>query len=102
MPTLKQTYEDSLQELRTQRDQIRLKLHLATQEARTQWETHLEPHVERIEQQLKDAREDTVDAVKDAIDRARAAFQEFLARLGGDDERRALDETQRRIPKTAR
>ena len=102
MPNLKQSYEDGLQELRTLRDQIRVQLHLASQEARTQWETHLEPHVERIEQQLKDAREDTVETVKDALDRARTAFQEFRGRLGGgDDDRRALDETQRKAPKAA-
>ncbi len=95
MQNLKDTYESGLQELKTLRDQIRLKIHLATQEARTQWETHLEPHYDRIEQQIKDAKEDTVDAIKEAIEGAKAKFQEFRGRLGGDNQAQGLDETQR-------
>lgn len=80
----KLNFDAALQELKTLRDQIRLKLHLAGKEAQEQWETHLEPHVERIEQQIRGATENTVDAVKDAIERARTAFNEFGERLRGD------------------
>jgi hypothetical protein len=90
MTNLKNSFESGLQDLRTLRDEIRVRIHLAGQEARTQWETHLEPHYTRIEQQIKDAKDDTVEAVKDAIERARTAYQEFRARLGGDENRAAL------------
>lgn len=90
MTNLKTSFESGLQDLKTLRDEIRVRIHLATQEARTQWETHLEPHYTRIEQQIKDAKDDTVDAVKDAIERARTAYQEFRARLGGDDSKAAI------------
>lgn len=94
MPSLKTSFESGLQELRTLRDEIRVRLHLAGQEAREQWEKHLEPHVGRIEQQIKDTKEDALDSVKDAIDRARTAFQDFRARLTGQDESRtAFTET---------
>lgn len=96
MTTLKTSFESGLQELRTMRDEIRVRLHLAGKEAREQWEKHLEPHVGRIEKQLKETREDALDSVKDALERARTAFQEFRARLTGQDEgRQALDETVR-------
>lgn len=82
MQNLKTSFESGLQDLKTLRDEIRVRIHLAGQEARAQWETHLEPHYTRIEQQIKDAKEDTVEAVNQAIDRAKTAYQEFRARLG--------------------
>jgi ElaB/YqjD/DUF883 family membrane-anchored ribosome-binding protein len=90
MNQVKQSLESGLQELRTLRDEIRLKLHLAGKEAREQWETHLEPHVERIEQQLRSAGDNAREAVTDAIDRARTAFEEYRDRLLG----RARDEAK--------
>lgn len=95
MTNLKNTLETGLQELKTLRDEIRVKLHLAGQEARSQWETQIEPHVERIEKQLKDTHADAKDTVKDAIERAKTAFQDFRARLGDEQDRQALDETGR-------
>ncbi len=99
MTNLKTTFETGLQELKTLRDEIRVKLHLAGQEARGQYEQQIEPHVGRIEQQIKEVRDDTVEALKEAIERAKTAFQEFRGRLGNDNasdtERQALDETQR-------
>ena len=105
MTNLKNTFETGLQELKTLRDEIRLKLHLAGQEARTQWETQIEPHVERIEQQIKDTHADAVetvrDTVKDAIERAKTAFQDFRTRLSSEQDRQALDETHRAAVKPA-
>jgi len=102
MTNLKNTFETGLQELKTLRDEIRVRLHLATQEARGQYEQQVEPHVERIEQQIKDVRDDTMEAVKEAIEKAKTAFQEFRGRLGGGDhdkhdkqDKQALDETHR-------
>jgi DNA-directed RNA polymerase subunit L len=90
MNNLKSTFESGLQELRTLRDEIRVKLHLVGQEARDQWEKHLEPHVGRIEQQIKESSEDTREALKEALERARAAFREFRARMTKDG-KEALD-----------
>lgn len=84
MTNLKTSFESGLQELKTLRDEIRVRLHLAGQEARSRWETQIEPHFGRIEQQIKDVRDDTVDAVKEAIEKARAAFLEFRGGLGND------------------
>ena len=90
MNNLKNTFESGLQELRTLRDEIRVRLHLVGQEAREQWEKHLEPHVGRIEQQIKESTEDTREALKEALERARTAFREFRSRMtrdnGGSDE----------------
>ena len=91
MNNLKNTFESGLQELRTLRDEIRVRLHLVGQEARDQWEKHLEPHVGRIEQQLKESGEDTREAMKEALERARAAFREFRSRMTSD-RREALDD----------
>lgn len=82
---MKSTFETGLNELRTLRDEIRVRLHLAGQEARDQWEKHLEPHIGRLEQQLKESRDDTRDAMKEALERARTAFREFRARMSKDN-----------------
>ena len=82
---LKHTLENSLNELRTLRDEIRVRLHLVGQEAREQWEKHLEPHVGRLEQQLRDSSDDTRVAMKEALERARTAFREFRARMSKDN-----------------
>ena len=95
MQNLKNTYETGLQELKTLRDQIRVKIQLASQEARTQWETHLEPHYDRIEQQIKDVKEDTIETLKEAIEAAKTKFQEFRSRLSGVSQGQSLDDTQR-------
>lgn len=81
---LKNTLETGLNELRTLRDEIKVRLHLVGQEAREQWEKHLEPHIGRIEQQLKESRDDTREALKEALERARTAFREFRARMSKD------------------
>lgn len=72
------------------RDEIRLQLHLAGQEARDRWEQHLEPRIDNLELQLRHATDTTIDTVRDALDRARAAFRDYRAQLssttsGGDE-----------------
>ncbi len=81
---LKNTLETNLNELRTLRDEIRVKLHLVGQEAREQWEKHLEPHIGRLEQQLKESSADTRDALKEGLERAMTAFREFRAHMSKD------------------
>jgi len=81
---LKKSLETGLNELRTLRDEIRVKLNLAGKDARDQWEKHLEPHIGRIEQQLKESGEGTREAVKEAIERATTAFREFRERMSKD------------------
>ncbi len=89
MTTLRESLESGLQELRTMRDEIRLQLHLAGQEARDRWEHHLEPRIDHLELQLRHATDATIDTVRDAIDRARSAFRDYRAQLsstsGGDE-----------------
>ena len=82
--TQKNTLETGLNELRTLRDEIRVRLHLVGMEAREQWEKHLEPHIGRLELQLKESRDDTREALKEGLERARTAFREFRTRMNKD------------------
>jgi len=87
MNNLRNTFESGLQELRTMRDEIRVRLHLAGKEARDRWEKYLEPYVDQIESKIKDLSDGSMtDSVRDAIDRARAAFSEYRAQLLGNDQ----------------
>lgn len=100
MNNLRNTFDSGLQELKTLRDEIRLKLHLAGQEARERWEKYLEPYVEKLERQVKDASEGTYDTLRDALGRARAAFQEYRDQLLGGTET-AEKPTLRAVPDDA-
>ncbi|MDC0720800.1 hypothetical protein [Nannocystis bainbridge] len=81
MTSLKDTLENSMQELRTLRDEIRVRLNLAGKEARDRWEQQLEPHVEKLEQQIRSATDSTIESIRDAIERARTSFHEYRAQL---------------------
>ncbi|MCY0987282.1 hypothetical protein OV203_09120 [Nannocystis sp. ILAH1] len=80
MTSLKDTLENSMQELRTLRDEIRVRLNLAGKEARDRWE-QLEPKLEQLEQQVRSATDATLESIRDAIERARTSFHEYRAQL---------------------
>lgn len=84
MTSIHQALDARMQELRTLRDEIRLQLHLAGQEARERWERHLEPYVVHLEAQLRHITEATAESLREAIDRAAAAFREFRGQLPGE------------------
>lgn len=79
-------FDKGMAELRTLRDEVRLKLHLAGREAREQWETSIEPRFEKLEQQIRSATDNTLDTIRDGIDQARDAFRGFRDRLVGNDD----------------
>lgn len=78
-------FDKGMAELRTLRDEVRLKLHLAGREARDQWESSIEPRFEKLEQQIRSATDNTMDTIRDGIDQARDAFRSFRDRLTGND-----------------
>lgn len=81
MTSLRTTLENSMQELRTIRDEIRVRLNLAGKEARDRWEQQLEPRLEKLEQQIRTATDATLETIRDAIERARTSFHEYRAQL---------------------
>jgi len=82
----KNAFETGLDELRTLRDEVRLKLHLAGRDVKDQWESTFEPKLEKLEQQARSATDNTVDAIRDALDQARDAFRGFRDRLVGNND----------------
>lgn len=105
MTNLRSTLESSMQELRTLRDEIRVRLNLAGKEARDRWEQHFEPWIDRLELQLRNATDATMEAVREAVERARTSFHEYRAQLtqgsprgassgGGGDEPRSQTRTE--------
>lgn len=77
----KNTLESGMQDLRTMRDEIRVKLHLAGQDARDAWENRLEPQLESLERKVKNAAAGAMDSLRGELDRARDAFREYRDRL---------------------
>ena len=88
--TTKNAFDTGMDELRTLRDEVRLKLHLAKQDAKDQWESTFEPRIEKLEMQIRSATDNTMDAIRDAIDQAKDSFKGFRDRLtgNGDDDHR--------------
>lgn len=81
MTSLKSTLETSMQELRTLRDEIRVRLNLAGKEVRDRWEQYFEPWIDRLELQVRNATDATVETVREAVERARTSFHEYRAQL---------------------
>jgi hypothetical protein len=77
----KQLYK-GLEDLKTLRDDIRVRLHLASMEAKTRWNEDLEPRFFQIERQIKDAGERVGDAAHKALGELAQAFRSFRASLG--------------------
>ncbi len=74
---LRQQLNKSLDELKHLRDEIRVKLHLASMDAKSRWEK-LEPRFTEAEQHVRDAGERARHAVADVI----KAFKSFSSSLG--------------------
>lgn len=81
MTSLRNTLENSMQELRTLRDEIRVRLNLAGKDARDTWEQQFEPRLEKLEQQFRSATDATLETIREAIERARTSFHEYRAQL---------------------
>jgi len=65
---LKEEVKKGLDHLRTLRDEVRVRLHLAGMEARDEW-NKLEPHLFEVEQAAHEASETSRRAVADAVER---------------------------------
>jgi hypothetical protein len=67
MTTNNQNDRSTFDELRTVADEIRLKIHLASMEAKTYWEK-LEPEVVKLERAVQEKGNEALDAARGAID----------------------------------
>jgi hypothetical protein len=59
---------EKLEALKKARDELRVRVHLASMDAREQW-AKLEPRLAEIEKVLADAGEKTIEEVRDALDK---------------------------------
>lgn len=78
-PAPKKTNE-TLEELRKLRDEIRVKVHLAGMEARERWE-ELEPKLEELEGQLERSGARATEATSIFFEELAAAFRRFRDRI---------------------
>jgi hypothetical protein len=65
---LKTEFDKTLAELRTMRDEVRVNLHLAGMDAKTEWEA-LQPELAKIEQAAGDLTDATQTAIRTAMQR---------------------------------
>lgn len=79
---LKTQLRDDLGELKKIRDEIRVKLHLASMDAKTYWK-ELEPRLEDLEQKIvHDGGDRAVQAASELVDEMRDALRNFRKRIG--------------------
>jgi hypothetical protein len=64
---LKEEVKKGLEHLRTLRDEVRVRLHLAGMEAKQEW-NKLEPHLLDVEQAARDASDASRRAVTEAVE----------------------------------
>lgn len=72
----------AVEELRELRDQIKLKLHLASMDAKQEWST-LESKLETLEHKLDRGSDKVLEAAGGLIDELGAAFRSFRDKLSG-------------------
>jgi predicted nucleic acid-binding Zn-ribbon protein len=78
--TLRTRIAEGLGELKTMRDEIRIKLHLAGMDARDAWQK-LEPRIDELEARARDLRDDMVERLKDAVEDARNAARRVQSEI---------------------
>jgi vacuolar-type H+-ATPase subunit H len=78
---LKARIRRDFDELKTMRDEIRIKLSLASMEAKTYWK-QLEPRLEQLEQKIvHDTGEQAIDATQKLMSDVSTAVRKFRDRL---------------------
>lgn len=75
----KHELEKNLSRLTTLRDEIRVQLHLATLDAKREWDEKLEPKVLEVEGAAKHATETSRAAIEDLVER----LEKFANQLRG-------------------
>ncbi len=81
----------ALDELKRVRDEIRVKLDLASKETRRWWED-LEPQLSQVEDKLLAGGDKVADVSKAVAEEFTAAFRRIRDRVGTDKEEAASDE----------
>ena len=74
---LKNELKKSLSQLQTLRDEVRVRLHLASMDLKDQWSKQLEPHLAEVEKKAADISE----ASRSLIDEAVKKLEKFRASL---------------------
>ena len=78
---VKRQVDKAMDELATMRDEIRVRIHLASLEANDKWRHELEPTFERVQMQLREATGAAVEKVSDALRELVKAFRVFRDKL---------------------
>jgi hypothetical protein len=74
---IKAEVEKNVSRLAQLRDEVKLKLHLASLEAKSEWEEKLEPRVHEVEQTAKNVSDTSRNAVGEVVQK----LEDFLHRL---------------------
>ena len=74
---LKNEVKKGLSQLQTLRDEVRVRLHLASMDLKDQWNKKLEPHLLDVEKKAADASEASRTLINDAIKK----IEQFRASL---------------------
>ncbi|MBX3219245.1 MAG: hypothetical protein KF795_01925 [Labilithrix sp.] len=74
---IKEEVDKNIERLATLRDEVKLQLHLASLDARTEWDEKLAPKVLEAEQTAKELTEATRVSARELVTRV----EEFLARV---------------------
>ena len=74
---IKEEVDKNLEKLRTLRDEVRVQLHLASLDAKQEWDEKLSPKVLELEQAAKEMSESTRARTRELVDRV----EKYLANL---------------------
>ena len=78
---IREQLHKGLTELQALRDEIRVRIHLATMEAKDSW-NDLEPQVLRLEEQIRETADVSLHAVRDRIGEVSQSLRHLRSKLG--------------------
>ena len=74
---IKEEVDKNIEKLATLRDEVKVRLHLASLDAKQEWDEKLSPRMFEVEQAAKNVTESTRSTARELV----AKMEDFLARL---------------------
>lgn len=82
---VKEEFDKTLEKLTTLRDEVKLHAHLASQDAKKEWDEKLEPRVRQLDDFRKEITESSASTLRELVEKV----EKYLARIRPSDKKTA-------------
>jgi hypothetical protein len=85
MTNVKDEIDKTVEKLAKLRDEVKLHLHLASQDAKKEWDDKLEPRVRQLDEFRKEITESSASTLRELVEK----MEKYLARIRTSDKKSA-------------